>query len=94
MFYKRYLFILYSFDFTQISDRVLSKSIGDTKEDRIMLRKLAALLDRTELEMQSHQAIWRKAAKPKRKIRMSSYPLFLSSPLTLLYFFFFLTHFL
>jgi hypothetical protein len=54
----------------------MSKSIGTTKDDRIMLRKLASLLDRTELEMQSHQAIWRKAAKPKRKIRMFIFSIF------------------
>jgi hypothetical protein len=53
-----------------ISYRVISKAIGSSKEDKIMLRKLAALLDRTELELQSHQNIWRKYAKPKRKLRM------------------------
>lgn len=52
-----------------ITERVRSKSIGTTKEDKILLRKLSAMLDVTEIELQAHQAEWRKAAKPKRKIR-------------------------
>lgn len=60
-----------------ITERVRSKTIGTTKEDKILLRKLSALLDVTEIELQAHQSEWRKAAKPKRKIRMiSTSPLF------------------
>ena len=52
-----------------ITDRVLSKEIGKTRDDKMALRRLALVLEKAEVALDVHQNIWKKVAKGKFKFR-------------------------